>query len=264
MAQAPRYGYLEIIQGVPLDNRQMARLARCDSSECESAVNELLTFSVCSKDETGVLYSRRMVRDDETRERQAEDGRKGAASKKSATQEANTNTNTIPNTTLPMGGVGGECLKDTLQDTLQDTLDGQFEKFWTVYPKKRAKEDARKAWKQTVRVRPDFNTVMVKLSEQVISEDWKRNGGQYVPYPATWLRAGQWNDVVKSNNIPVCAVSSSDKLTREENALLANCRRDVSANKARVESGAASEDEKDLYARMVKRISELEAKAATT
>jgi hypothetical protein len=29
---------------------------------------------------------------------------------------------------------------------------------------------------------------------QAGSEAWRKDGGQFVPYPASWLRAGQWDD----------------------------------------------------------------------
>lgn len=69
-----------------------------------------------------------------------------------------------------------------------------FETFWAAYPKKRKKLDALKAWQ---RLNPSSDLLAEMLSAlkwQRQSEDWTKEGGQYVPLPATWLRAGQWMD----------------------------------------------------------------------
>ena len=59
---------------------------------------------------------------------------------------------------------------------------------------------------------------------------------------------------------PATAVS---KLSPSELSLLANCRNDVATDKAKIESGNGTIEEKDMYDRKLKKISELEAKAAT-
>lgn len=69
-----------------------------------------------------------------------------------------------------------------------------FELFWECYPKKKAKLDALKAWKQTENVRPEIEKILAALNEQCESSDWVRDGGQYIPYPASWLRGGHWDN----------------------------------------------------------------------
>jgi len=69
-----------------------------------------------------------------------------------------------------------------------------FDLFWECYPKKKAKLDALKAWKQTENVRPPIEQILAALDTQSQSADWTRDGGQYVPHPATWLRGGRWDD----------------------------------------------------------------------
>lgn len=69
-----------------------------------------------------------------------------------------------------------------------------FGEFWTAYPKKRAKADARKAW-QALKVKPDlFADIMAGLERAKASWEWQKDGGQFVPHPATWLRRGCWED----------------------------------------------------------------------
>lgn len=69
-----------------------------------------------------------------------------------------------------------------------------FDLFWQNYPKKVAKGDARKAWTQTEHLRPDMDTPLEAIKKQCQSEQWRKDGGKFVPYPATWLRQERWDD----------------------------------------------------------------------
>lgn len=69
-----------------------------------------------------------------------------------------------------------------------------FDWFWDSYPKRKAKLDAMKAWQQTRNARPPIEELIAALDKQASSDDWYRDGGAYIPYPATWLRRGQWAD----------------------------------------------------------------------
>ena len=73
--------------------------------------------------------------------------------------------------------------------------DKDFLAFWAAFPKKVAKADARKAWSQTKSVRPDIATVLNAITAACKTEQWMRGGGQFIPYPATWLRGERWDDV---------------------------------------------------------------------
>ncbi len=69
-----------------------------------------------------------------------------------------------------------------------------FDEFWERYPKKRSKGQAERAW---VKTNPDdalFAQIIEGLERARKSRDWIKEGGQYVPYPATWLNAKGWED----------------------------------------------------------------------
>jgi hypothetical protein len=70
-----------------------------------------------------------------------------------------------------------------------------FEEFWKLYPRKVAKGDARKAWNQVAAIRPPLERLLKAVVVARATEDWRRDGGKFVPYPATWLRAERWEDV---------------------------------------------------------------------
>jgi hypothetical protein len=71
----------------------------------------------------------------------------------------------------------------------------EFETFWKVYPRKKKKGDARKAWKQTEKIRPPLDRLVKAVIVARATPKWREEDGRWVPYPATWLRAEQWEDV---------------------------------------------------------------------
>lgn len=72
----------------------------------------------------------------------------------------------------------------------------RFEKFWKAYPKKAGKQKARSAWKRCKVTAALFEQIMHALAAAKQTDQWQRNNGQYIPYPATWLNQGRWEDDV--------------------------------------------------------------------
>jgi hypothetical protein len=69
-----------------------------------------------------------------------------------------------------------------------------FEEFWTAYPKKKAKEEARKAWSK---LKPDEDlgkAILQAVESAKRSPDWTKDKGKYIPYPATYLNGKRWED----------------------------------------------------------------------
>lgn len=66
-----------------------------------------------------------------------------------------------------------------------------FEEFWKAYPKKQGKEPARKAW---MRDKPDIQKVIKALEWQKCDDQWIKEGGQYIPLPASYLNAKRYDD----------------------------------------------------------------------
>ena len=70
----------------------------------------------------------------------------------------------------------------------------RFERFWDCYPRKVGKGNARKIF---AKLKPSEEMLgrmirAVELAKQ--SPQWQRDGGQYIPYPATWLNQERWED----------------------------------------------------------------------
>lgn len=69
-----------------------------------------------------------------------------------------------------------------------------FDDFWKAYPKKKAKEAARKAWNK---LKPDETLgkeIIQAVTESAKTKDWLKENGKYIPYPATYLNGKRWED----------------------------------------------------------------------
>lgn len=71
--------------------------------------------------------------------------------------------------------------------------DAEFEKFWSAYPTKVGKQPARKAFDK---VKVPVETLVAAIERQKCSSQWSKDGGQYIPNPATWLNQQRWEDVL--------------------------------------------------------------------
>ena len=72
-----------------------------------------------------------------------------------------------------------------------DAQNDSFSAFWKAYPKKRGKAAALKAWKK---LKPPLPKVFETLAAFEASKEWRKDNGQFIPYPASWLNAGGWDD----------------------------------------------------------------------
>lgn len=69
-----------------------------------------------------------------------------------------------------------------------------FAKFWEAYPKKVGKQAAAKAFAKVKNTEQTMVLIMKALAWQCASEQWQRDGGQYIPNPATYINQGRWDD----------------------------------------------------------------------
>lgn len=70
----------------------------------------------------------------------------------------------------------------------------EFAQFWAAYPRKQSKADAKKAWIQTAAIRPAMPELLKAVIAQKSAEAWCEQGGRFIPYPASWLRAEGWEN----------------------------------------------------------------------
>lgn len=73
-----------------------------------------------------------------------------------------------------------------------------FDAFWSAYPRRVAKPDTQKAWasaqNKCAEILPEILTSIAKAR---VSFEWTKQGGQFIPHPATWLNRHGWKDEYK-------------------------------------------------------------------
>jgi hypothetical protein len=108
----------------------------------------------------------------------------------------------IPST--PSHAVTGNRYTVTSRTTLARQAERMFdEQFWPAYPRKVGKQDAAKAF---IKLDPDAGLLDVMLkavARQQLTPEWKRDAGQFIPHPASWINGKRWQD-----EIPMAVVSS--------------------------------------------------------
>ena len=69
-----------------------------------------------------------------------------------------------------------------------------FDDFWKAYPRKVGKPYCRKIWDKIKPSQDQIHRMLKALEWQKDSDQWKRDNGQYIPHPSTWLNQGRWDD----------------------------------------------------------------------
>lgn len=85
-------------------------------------------------------------------------------------------------------------VKQNINSNKQAEHDWAFAQFWEVYPKKRDKARARKAFDK---LKPDqalLDQILAALAWQTKTTDWIKDGGQYIPLASSYLTARRWED----------------------------------------------------------------------
>ncbi len=102
------------------------------------------------------------------------------------------NTSNIPPYSPPTGDAPTNRRRNREPKAAPDWKPERFEGFWRMYPVKKSKQAAIRAWDS---LRPDDGLLAVMgraLQRQMAGEDWQRGFG--IPYPATWINGRRWED----------------------------------------------------------------------
>lgn len=187
MASGEKYGYLQQ-NGKPMTDDQLARLTGTDKDTVKECVKEWKDNGVCDLTEDGIVISRRMIRDEQKRRAGVRTGKFGGNPILTTLSSSRGHS---PETTLgltvnPTGTVKGQA----------QPVD--FTAFWLAYPRKAGKVKAYQAWCRADL--PSLDKILSAIERAKESEQWQKNGGQYIPYPATWIHRGGWDDELPPAN----------------------------------------------------------------
>lgn len=146
---------------------------------------------------------REREKQDEYRRKQSEKGRKSAEARSNhGSTTVQPEGNRTPTGTQPEGNSSSSSSSASASSTVKtfrrsassSVVAPGFLEFWLAYPKHRNRADAEKAWNA---LSPDAELqrqILAALAWQVTSPDWLKDNGQFVPLPASWLRARRWED----------------------------------------------------------------------
>ena len=85
----------------------------------------------------------------------------------------------------------------------------EFERFWILYPRKKGKVEAGKAWRT---IKPEEAEAVLARVELNKFGEWKGSEPRFIPYPATWLNGRRWEDEIEH---PQKTIADTDELRRK-------------------------------------------------
>lgn len=69
-----------------------------------------------------------------------------------------------------------------------------FDRFYKLYPRRQKRPAAELAWQKLGPTSEQQDVILQALAEHCKQPDWLKDGGQYIPLPASWLNARRWED----------------------------------------------------------------------
>ena len=146
-------------------------------------------------------------------EKQTVNGSKGGRPKKNPEKPTETQQNPEkPTETLKEKDKEKEKINNKVSN---ETYMRAFEVFWAAYPRHTGKQDAYKAF---VKLKPDealMQAILAGIEKQKQSAQWTKDGGQFIPHPATWLNGCRWEDELPKN-VPKWANDATHSYTQRE------------------------------------------------
>ena len=100
----------------------------------------------------------------------------------------------------------------TIDPPEKELWEEQFEKFYAAYPKKVKKQNVKNWFKKHTPSHELFSSMMNSLEQFRASADWKKDGGQFIPYPTSWLNQNRWED----ESIPQESAKKTSKANYEQ------------------------------------------------
>lgn len=156
------------------------------------------------------LYQKRMVKDGELSLKRAVAGAKGGKSAKVSSSDAGEDKQTPKQKSSKTQSknqanseneneveIESEIIsEDDNESSSQkvNPIEERFKVFWKAYPRKSGKGSAEKAWAKIAPSQKLFDEIMAALDVAKRCEQWLKDNGQFIPYPATWLNQKRWED----------------------------------------------------------------------
>ena len=86
------------------------------------------------------------------------------------------------------------AVKESKVKKRKDKDMGDFDQFWSEYPKHRARPAAERAWKKLSPSVDLLKVILDSIEKFKVSDNWQKENGQFIPYPASWINGRRWED----------------------------------------------------------------------
>lgn len=215
MHEAEPYGHL-VVNAKPMNAAQIGRLVGVPPRECAHLLQELIDAGVPSITDAGIIYSRRMVRDEELRNRRAEGGKEGSEhgfkgaeyGSKGGRPPKATGENKPPLKPPPSSSASSSPSASTkgLNGHAND-----FNEFWQAYPLHIGRPKAEQAFAKALE-RADVSLIVAGARHYANTR--KDQDKKFTKHPATWLNDDGWLDGAAQRLTPEQDAASRDKADR--------------------------------------------------
>ena len=148
---------------------------------------------VVSESENHGLRNKKPVVSESENHGYADEKPKENVKEKEKVKENDNNHTPLPPSTEGDGGVKPVPEKKKQSDVMEE----RFERFWSVYPKKVGKGDARKSFLKIAPSGALLEKMLTAIVASSASYQWKKDKGQFIPNPATWLNQQRWEDELR-------------------------------------------------------------------
>lgn len=213
-----------MLNGQPMSEDALARILGMDKQEVKTCLSTLLTYGVASLEpETGIIFCRRMVRDESVRQQKVMAGKLGGnpallkhTPKQKPTTGVKQNGGSSVSTSTSVGAPTGADVFELSSEAnvSKKTVSDRFEEFWSVVWLKIGKGSAKKAWRRKVKTQSRADFVIAQAQIQGPDILTRAEDAGITPiHPATWLNQERYDDegyVLVSKPRP--ALTLQDKL----------------------------------------------------
>lgn len=228
MHEAPMSGRLVTPQGQPITEDVLARIVGSTTKQIQACLKEMEKAGTFSRDENGVIYSRRMVRDSHISEVRREAGRRGREAR-FAENLHQQNVQQNSSKTVSKSSASENVLlefcstkntKNNEELEVEEQKKGTREvwkpkprEYLEAYPIKTKQQDATQAYLSIIETPEQHAALMAGLDRYKQSERWAEDDGKYICDPDKFVFKRMFEDFPK----PRLPAKAGGKGARAEN-----------------------------------------------
>jgi uncharacterized protein YdaU (DUF1376 family) len=161
---------------------------------------DLSRIKSCFTEKKGRLYNKRLTQELEKAKEKSASARRSNAMRWQSERKANAKRTHSSSQSESQSQSESER-RDKKEDKTLAPWRERLEVFWNSYPKKKGKGNV-EAWFKKHNPSQEIIERMVKTIQALLhTDDWQKDRGQYIPYPATWLNAKGWEDEVGTSGL---------------------------------------------------------------